>query len=180
VIISKAIISKLWISLTSLYSNLFLSKFGTEDTTGTWFECLKDLTPHAIDNGIETLRCGGANGKYAQFPPNPVEFRMLCLAYYEHLNLPSVAVAYEEMTGRANRPSAVVKFTAKKLGAGFFEIKDERVARVMFEKMYAKVCHLVRMGYELPDEPEPLLLRKPISRDVGKSHLKALKQHLGA
>jgi hypothetical protein len=166
-------------SFTSLYSNLFLSKFGSEDTTGTWFECLKDLTPLAIENGIETLRRGGANGKYAQFPPNPVEFRMLCLDYYEHLNLPSVAVAYEEITGRANRPCAAVKFTAKKLGADFFEIKDERVARVIFEKMYAKVCHLVRMGHELPDEPEPLLLQKPISRDVGKSHLKALKQHLG-
>ena len=103
VVLSKANIASLWISLTSLYSNLFLSKFGAEDT-GTWFECLKDLTPRAIDNGIETLRCGGANGKYAQFPPNPVEFRMLCLAYYANLHLPSEAIAYEEITGRAYIP----------------------------------------------------------------------------
>ena len=177
--LSKANIASLWMSLTSLYSNLFLSKFGAEDT-GTWFECLKDLTPRAIDNGIETLRCGGANGKYAQFPPNPVEFRMLCLAYYANLHLPSEAIAYEEITGRANRPCPAVKFTAKKLGADFFKMKDDRVARELFNKTYAKVCHLVRMGHELPDELEPLLLNKPISRDVGKSHLKALIQHLGA
>lgn len=72
-----------------------------------------------------------------------------------------------------------MKFTAKKLREGFLAIEDEREAYALFKKTYAKVCHLARMGLDIPDIKEPLLLGKPASRESALAHLKQLKQHLG-
>ena len=167
--------------MIALYSNLFISKFGAQDS-GTWFEVLKDLTPRALENGLETLRCGGDNGKFVEFPPNAVQFRKLCLAYYASLDLPSVDEAYQQIRGLSNknRPHTAVKFTAKQLGPGFFEIENERKAHAVFKKMYLKVCHLARLGHTLPETPGPLFVEKPRTPSVAFAALKALKQHVGA
>ena len=150
-----------------------------------WFETLKDLTPCALENGIETLRRGGAGDAFCEYPPNPMQFRKLCLAFYAELRLPSVADAYREIKHRAYTTTPhwshrAVKFTAKKLSDGFLAIEDEREAYAQFKKTYAKVCHLARMGFEIPDIHEPLLLGKPTNREAALTHLKQLKQHLGA
>ena len=149
-----------------------------------WLETLKDLTPHALDNGIETLRIGGAGDAFCEYPPNPMQFRKLCLAFYGELRLPSVSDAYNEIKRRAYTTTPhwshkAVKFTAKKLSDGFLAIEDEREAYILFKKTYAKVCHLARMGLEIPDIREPLLLGKPASRESALVHLRQLKQHLG-
>lgn len=79
-ILSTANIASLWLSLVGLYSHLFINKYGMEDS-GVWLETLKDLTPRALDNGIETLRSGGAGDAFCEYPPNPMQFRKLCLAF---------------------------------------------------------------------------------------------------
>lgn len=152
------------------------------EDSGAWFECLKDMTPRSLENGVETLRRGGDNGKFVEFPPNPVQFRRLCLAYYVSLGLPSATDAYQQIRGLANknRPHPAVKFTAKKLGAGFFEMENEREARMLFDQMYAKVCHSARLGHEFPDSREPLFVEKPRTHSVAIAALNALKQHVGA
>ena len=167
--------------MIALYSNLFISKFGSQDS-GAWFEVLKDLTPRSLENGIETLRCGGDNGKFVEFPPNALQFRKLCLAYYDSLELPSVAEAYQQIRGLSNknRPHVAVKFTAKQLGASFFEMDNERKAYVLFKTMYAKVCHLARLGHTLPETPGPLFVEKTKTPSVAFAALSALKRHVGA
>ena len=166
-----------------MYSHLFVSKYGIEDS-GVWFETLKDLTPRALDNGIEILRSGEAGDAFCEYPPNPMQFRKLCLAFYAEVRLPSVADAYNEIKRRAYTTSPhwshlAVKFTANKLSENFLAIDDERAAYTLFKKTYAKVCHLARMGLEIPDIREPMLLGKPASRESALAHLKQLKQHLG-
>lgn len=176
-------IASLWLSLIEIYSHLFINKYGTSDS-GAWFESLKDLTPLALENGLETLRSGRAGNQFATFPPNCLEFRGLCLAYYEGLRLPSTADAYRDYrqyarSGKWNNAHDAVKLTAKKLGARFLTIERDMDAYPRFKKMYAQVCHLARLGIELPQVETPVLLGKPTNSEAARMHLSHLKQHLG-
>ena len=153
--------------------------------SGAWFESLKDLTPQALENGLETLRSGGAGNKFATYPPNCLEFRDLCLDYYKGLRLPSTAEAYRDYrqyarTGKwTEGVHHAVLLTAKKLGAEFLMIERDMHAYPRFKKMYGQACHLARLGIELPGVHAPVLLGKPTSRESARMHLSQLKHHLG-
>jgi hypothetical protein len=129
---------------------------------------------------LELLRTGKAGNKLAEFPPNPVEFRKLCLSYNEGLRLPSDSEAYLQLMGRSNRPHPAVQFTAKKLAHDFQEREDNRETYLKFQAVYHKVCHLVRMGHAFPNSPEPIFLEKPKNETVAKAHLRQIRQLLGA
>ncbi|KTD39635.1 hypothetical protein Lmor_0001, partial [Legionella moravica] len=87
--------SWLWMELTKIYGTLFLTKFGTHDN-GTWFDTLKGLTPKALESGMERLRNLSGNGKFAEYPPNCLQFKALCMAFYDDLKLPKASDAYWE------------------------------------------------------------------------------------
>jgi hypothetical protein len=183
-LLSKANIANLWLTLAELYKNVFLSKYGIEDT-GEWFECLKDLTALALHNGIEKLRYLEAGHEFAKYPPNCMEFRALCLGFYSELRLPSVIDAYRETRSRSYYTSPrwshpVVKYTAEQLSTQFLAIDDEAEAYKLFKKAYTQVCQLVKQGHEIPHINKPVMLPKPASKHIAQTHLQKLRQHLGA
>lgn len=159
-------------------------KHGTKDR-GSWVDTLKDLTPVALESGLERLKKLSAGDKFVEYPPNCLQFKALCLAFYEDLRLPKASDAYLEIRNKAysNKISwshAVVKFIAQKLGIDFFDIKQEAEAYKQFKDIYNDVCHLVRQGVELPKvEARVMLVRAP-DKAIAKQHLQHIKQRLGA
>ncbi|WP_454786166.1 hypothetical protein [Legionella sp. WA2024007413] len=175
--------SSLWMKLTAIYGQLFISKHGVNDT-GVWFAALKDLTPKALDSGVERLMTLSKGDKFCEFPPNCLQFRALCLGFYSDLRLPSAAEAHREVLNSAystnpNWSHAVVKFTAKRLGLKFLEIDNEGHSFAVFKEAYERVCHLMRQGHQIPEIKEKVLCTLPQSKDIATTHLAKIRQLLG-
>ena len=119
-------VSQLWLKLTALYGQLFISKHGVADD-GVWFATLKDLTPKALVSGVERLMTLSPGDKFCDFPPNCLQFRALCLSFYSELGLPKVMDAYREIENRMYLTNVAwihpaVEYTAAKLGSDFLNM----------------------------------------------------------
>lgn len=152
--------------------------------SGAWFEALKDLTPHALENGLERLRSLKTGGKFSSYPPNCLEFKEICLAFYEDLKLPKLSDAYQEIKNRAYIQNKcwthpVVKLIAKRLPIDFLKLDDEREAYALFKKIYEQACLLIRMGHVIPEIKEDVMLEKPKNYHTAKQHLDAMRKYLG-
>lgn len=161
----------------TIYGSLFVTKHGSSDS-GVWLETLQDLTPKALESGIARLKTAG--GKFLEFPPNCLQFRALCLAFYDDLKLPSVTEAYQEIRRHAYDDDRrwthpVIRFTASRLPKGFLQQDHNQHD---FQDIYDQVCHLLKQGHPLPEIDEPELGVKPIDRAVGRTHLQRLKELL--
>ena len=126
-----------------------------------------------------------AGNKFTEFPPNCLQFKSLCLAYYEDLRLPKASDAYQEIRNRAysntvNWSHPVVKFIAQKLTIDFFSIKQEAEAYQRFKEAYNDVCDLVRQGVELPKMEHRVMMAREPNKAIAKQHLENIKQQLGA
>lgn len=173
-------LKSLWTELTNVYGPLFVNKNGAKPNV-TWFEALKDLTPKALVSGMERLR---QENKFIEFPPNCLQFRGLCLAFYEELGLPSTIDAFREVRMKAYRQTIhyshpVVKLTAQKLTIEFLDIEDEGKAYAIFKEAYEGVCFLVKQGHPLPPMTERTLMVRPQTRKIGETHLEQMKRLLG-
>src|SRR4051812_46957134 len=87
--LTRGHIAKLWIEMIGIYSQIFITKFGEVDS-GTWYEVLRDLTPKALDTGLEKIRILSAGWQFIDYPPNALQFRAICLSFYDDLGLPHV------------------------------------------------------------------------------------------
>lgn len=130
------------------------------------------------------LLSGCENGRFKDYPPNCMQFRDICLSYYKGLNLPDVKDAYNEIkrNGYSSRPNwshPAVKYAASKLPSEFLSIEHEGIAYDLFKKTYAKVCHIARLGFDIPEVNSPVILFKPVNKDIARHHLTRIKQHLG-
>ncbi|EHL29714.1 MULTISPECIES: hypothetical protein [Legionella] len=173
----------LWMKLTAIYGQLFASKHGIEDN-GTWFKVLNDLTPRALESGLERLMSLSHGKQFCEFPPNALQFRALCLGFYENLRLPSASDAYREIKARAyvtsqNWSHPAVRFTAKRMGLKFLNEKDDANTFSIFKKAYEQVCHLIKQGLEVPEISEPVMLSKTQNKHVASEHLGKMRQILG-
>ena len=133
---------------------------------------------------MERLKKLAGNSKFAEFPPNCLQFRGLCLAYYEELNIPRAIDAYREIKGREFKRNApwsheIVQYIAAKLPRDFLLIHQESQAYAIFEGIYKRVCHLVKQGHSLPKVSDTLMFKKESNPEHAKMHLHAIKQRLG-
>lgn len=172
-----------WMKLTSIYGQLFVTKNGVSDS-GVWFMALKDLTPKALESGIERLMNLSHGKQFCDFPPNPLQFRALCLGFYEQLRLPSASDAYREIKSRSyitseNWSHSVVKYTAKRLGIQFLETDDDAKTYAQFKRVYEQVCHLVKQGHEVPEIKDPIMRVEKNPVNNAKTHLNQMRQLLG-
>lgn len=170
--------------LAKIYGQLFITKNGSKDN-GTWFEALNGLTPKALESGMERLRNLSGNGKFVEFPPNCLQFKALCVAFYEELRLPKVIDAYREVLrlGRDENPrwsSKLIGCIAKRMPDEFFLIEQEHLAYAVFKEVYGQVCEFVKQGHELIEPKEQHQVRRIPSRDIARTHLQQIKQHIGA
>ena len=172
----------LWIAMTKVYGTMFTNRFGVSDN-GTWHEVLKDLTQKALESGMERLANLTNNGKFAEFPPNCFQFRAICLGFYEDLKLPKAIDAYREIKNRDYLRTTlwshpVVKYIASQLPQNFIEIRDERTAYAIFERIYKEVCDLLKQGHVLPEAKENLMLMKEPNRKLAQYYIGQMKQVL--
>lgn len=177
-------ISWLWVELTKIYGALFITKFGQKDN-GTWFETLKNLTPKALETGMDRLRNLSGEGRFIEYPPNCLQFKALCMSFYNNLNLPKPTTAYREIKNSIYKNSIhwshpLIEYIAKKLPDHFFEIKYEIEAYDIFKKLYEQVSQLVEQGHEIPKIEKPQRVPATRNPEVARVHLKQIKQRLGA
>ncbi len=182
-ILSKQDLSMLWMKLTAIYGQLFISMHGINDN-GVWFKTLNDLTPRALESGLERLMSLSYGKQFCEFPPNALQFRALCLGFYENLRLPTPFDAYQEIKSHAyltsqNWSHPAVRFTAKKMGLNFLNEKDDAKTFSLFKKAYEQVCHLIKQGLEVPEVSEPLMPPKVSNKIVALEHLGKIRQMLG-
>ena len=145
---------------------------------------LKDLTPKALDSGIERLMNLSHGKQFCDFPPNPLQFKALCLGFYEQLRLPKASDAYREIKSRTyitsqNWSHPVVKYTAKRLGKNFLETDDDSQTYAQFKQVYEQVCHLVKQGHDVPEIKEPVSFIEKNPMNTAKTHLNQMRQLLG-
>ena len=183
-LLPKKSLAWLWRQMSQIYGQLFISRFGTQDN-GTWYETLKDLTPFALKSGVKRLRDLTNNAKYAEFPPNCLEFKALCKGFYEDLKLPKASNAYREIKNPAylsheQWSDPVIRYISSKLPADFLETRNEREAYQIFERIYEEVCDLLKQGHALPEAKENLMLMKQPNRKLAQSYLAQMKQILRA
>ncbi len=168
--------------MTAIYGPLFVSKYGVQDN-GVWLETLQDLTPKAIESGLFRLKKLKGAKAFIEFPPNCLQFRALCLAFYEELHLPTASAAYREIKSKSYTSGKywsheVVKYIAYKLPSDFLLIEQEQAAYSIFEKLYQEVCDLVRQGHEIPEVDEPKLLKHEANYASAKHHMHVIRQIL--
>lgn len=168
--------------MTAIYGPLFASKHGVQDS-GIWLETLQDLTPKALESGMMRLKQLKGAKAFIEFPPNCLQFRALCLSFYEELHLPKASEAFQEIRGRAYTSTnywshPVVKYIAHNLPDDFLLMDQEKNAYVLFEKLYQGICDLVRQGHDIPEVAEPKFLMRQPNYEMGKRYLKILKQKL--
>ena len=60
------------------------------------------------------------------------------------------------------------------------EIRDEKTAYALFERVYEEVCDLLKQGHELTEVKENLMLMKEPNRNLAQSYLAQMKQILRA
>lgn len=158
-------------------------KNGTQDN-GAWLDVLKDLTPKALESGMERLKALSAGDKFCDFAPNPLQFKALCLSFYEDLRLPSTIDAYREIRSKINSNTIhfthpVIKFVAGKLDVDFLTKDDDAKTYADFKEDYEKVCLLVKQGHELPPLSERPLVVRSQTKAIGQAHLAQMKRLLG-
>lgn len=132
---------------------------------------------------MERLRNLSAGDRFCEFPPNCLQFKALCLSFYQDMKLPKVHEAYREIKNRSytNAPYShkLVKFIAYRLPADFLAIEPESVAYALFKKVYEQVSQLVKQGHAIPEVMDTLKRPSPSNPAVAKTHLSQLKRLLG-
>lgn len=132
-------------------------------------------------------RLGNLSGKhnFLTFPPNCLEFKALCQAYYEDLRLPKSHEAYREIKNFSDSnchpwSHPVTEFIANRLPNDFYRIEDEHKASALFNQLYEEVTDLIKQGHDLPEFKTQINRQPARSPEVARSYLQQLKQHLGA
>lgn len=168
--------------MSQIYGQLFINRFGAQDN-GTWYETLKDLTPLALKSGVKRLRDLTNNAKYAEFPPNCLEFKALCMGFYEDLKLPKASDAYREIKNQAYFSNTqwshqIIQYIGSKLPDDFLEIRNEREAYQIFERIYQEVCSLVKQGHPIPETKKNIQLLKNQNLEIGRFYIQEMKKIL--
>jgi hypothetical protein len=173
-------IEKLWEKMISLYGRGFTQQFGIKaDGAGMWQTALSLLSKEDIDYGIKKLMI---TSKYTNFPPNPMQFKEVCLSRRESLQLPSLKDAFLEARNFYNSRTHLwshhaVKFCVVKLGIDVLETPFDAVVFKKFKPLYEKACLAVEQGITLP-ELQFQNTSSTYNMSVGERHLSQLKNLL--
>jgi hypothetical protein len=162
--------------MTGLYAHKWTSAYGTEPTP-EWRMVASNCTAEMIKRGLD--RCVT---EFESWPPNPLEFRALCLPRAEDFGLPSEQEAFAQIVGNVKERHPSVVLTMRTMGSDLFTLRhaDEKKARSMFAAEWAKTIQFVAEGGELP-EPEKQIPERPQGTAEGreKAGAKALGELKG-
>lgn len=172
-----------WEEMTGLYGYMFTRQFGYEPTNA-WSSVMVGLTPGQIKQGIS--RC---LEKHLKYPPNPIEFRDLCLSPdLKSFGLLEGKEAFQHACVEVGKPPMsrswhhpAIYEAALRVGISFF--KDARPGSYeerRFIETYQEVCEEVVSGrtFEVP-ALEHRKKEKPLPPVEAKKRAKSLKASLG-
>lgn len=137
---------------------------------------------------MERLRGLANDGKYAEYAPNSLQFKGLCLSFYDDLNLPAASFAFREIINSAYgarriKQHPVIAFMASRLPSDFLTIESEARAWSLFKPAYEQVCDLIKQGHFLPQLSNAHISDMHLPRAQNKSvalvHLSTMRQRLG-
>jgi len=133
---------------------------------------------------MDRLRKLAEGNKFAEFPPNCLQFRSICLGFYEDLKLPKPSVAWQEIQcyfrlGRIHWSHPVVSYVATKITKNVVEMDDEARAYQLFKSIYEKVCMRLKEGHALPKAAPMFVSFSKTNHDVAKTHLNKIREILG-
>lgn len=131
------------------------------------------------------LRNLAGQGKFVEFPPNCLQFKGLCMAFYDDLRLPKRLDAYREIKNSVYKKNKawsheLIEYIAMRLPDDFFKIERDNEAYALFKEVYDKVCDLVKQGHELPQALAPQRTMPVRNMAIAHAHLKQMMQQVGA
>lgn len=119
-----------------------------------WINAMTGIKAEMIKVGLERMACDNA---FLTWPPNPLEFRFLCLPRGEDLGLPSFEEAYAQAT-KSNTDKHQSVVYAINLMADPFAFRQAKAAQAndMFQEAWNKTLEFVMAGGVLPEKVEEI------------------------
>lgn len=167
------------------YHNQYLKAFGNSEELAEvkrlWLEMLQKFEPNTVLNAAKAVI------ESSEYLPTLRTMIYHCERASQNFCFPDAHSAYQEAC-RAPSPKAghkwshpVVYHAGRKCDWYFLQTNAESVAYPIFRKIYQDLCQEVREGKPL-EQPEPPSLDhdpgEPVSREVGKQRLNALRENL--
>lgn len=167
------------------YHNQYLKAFGNSEELAEvkrlWLEMLQKFEPRTVLNAAKAVI------ESSEYLPTLRTMIYHCERTSQDLRFPDAHSAYQEAC-RAPSPKAahpwshpVVYYAGRKCDWYFLQSNAESVAYPVFRKVYEELCQDVRNGKKLEQPESPALEHDqgvPVSRDVGKQRLNALRENL--
>ena len=126
-----------------------------------------------IHKGFERIKAaksqGNFNARELDFLSVSVVLRYIREFRLDNLDLPGDEQAFQQAVGNARERHPAVIFTLRNMGTQSFNLRrsDEKTARDMFTKGWAKTVQLVVDGGEIP-EPEKQIPERPEGTEAGR------------
>lgn len=162
---AEPLAQRLWVVMTELYADTFVNRYGETPTEG-WTKTLAEVHPNLIGVGIEKLR---NDPRYTTWPPNPMEFKALCVPAPEDYGFPSVEEAYQQAANSIWK-FPIVYFAA--LGAGTKKVRELHPDKIFpkFKREYNNLLNVVyHNGPEVLQWPEGMDPKKRIEHEPGET-----------
>lgn len=144
--------------MTDVYGHKWTSIHGLTDESGSWAKIFAGITPVQLGQGVKAWTDAGT--EQAQWPPDAITLRDLCLIGPGSLNLPSPEKAWREATEASLDPNNW-KFThpivqeAARL-TDWYSIRtgtpSAQAVQTRFNKRYADLTAKVQRGEPLVDQ----------------------------
>lgn len=145
------VLARLWIKMAAFYGKLFINRYGEADDTGMWNEALNDLSEREIEYGFSLIVKGKTDGEYDKFPPNPAQFRKLCLTNTGK-SIPGVGSAFNEAATNASAlmnqwSHPFIKVAAEKVGMDKLDKLPVHISYPLFVTEFERVCKQARLTH---------------------------------
>jgi len=137
-----------WKRMAGLYGYAWTKQNGVDPTT-EWELCLAGTAPETVKKGIDRMTKDKA---FEVFPPNPMQFRSMCLPRGEDLGLPSFEAAFKQATGGSTWKHPGVVYTLRLLDQFTFRQAKADKAESMFLEAWNKTLAFVMSGGGFPEK----------------------------
>lgn len=146
---SAKAMDRLWTVMLNIFGHQFESSFGTTPSA-EWTTILAGITPQMMGAGIERMK---NTPKFAEWPPNALAFRALCIPRGEDLGFPSLDEAFQQAVGNRTEKHPAVVHTLRHLDSYALRRMPGADAHRAFARAWQKTIDEIAAGGELPAAP---------------------------
>ena len=165
-LITKEIISELWLVMTQMYGQSWISTRGLRpDPSGIWLAALADLTEAQIRDGLRAL-----TRTHDDFPPSVQKFRKLCAGVLGKNGPSDAEESYREISAYLEKPLELrdlstltppTRHTYRQLDYWSFTRLTAEEQRKAWGNAYAATQRQIARGEPIDTVPVPTRLEPP-------------------